>query len=356
MSISKSKRSRSGQASQRSLRSQLRAAREPFSDDALRLVARLYYEDMFGQTQIARVLKISQAKVSRLLRLARERGVVRITVAEYEPRHAELERQLQRALGLHAVAVIRAPEGVTSSETRSMVGHFGAAFVADLIPRGSIVAIAGGRTIRELIAQIPEDRQRAVTVVQAMGSIDSTVTVVDAFELGRTLAQRLGGYFLTLNTPAFVPDKKTRDAFLGLHQIRTVWEHFQRTDVALVGVGTLENSVFVDRGVLSPAEREELRHCGAVGEICGRFYNQQGRECDSPWRERVLSIELDRLRRVPEVVAIVVGADRAEALAAGIRGDLIKSLIIDEQGARSLLQVAQGRTADVNRAEAGASG
>ena len=54
------------------------------------------------------------------------------------------------------------------------------------------------------------------------------------------------------------------------------------------------------------------------------------------WRDRVVSLEFSQLRRIPQVAAIVVGADRAPAIAAAIRGRLLKSLIIDETGANAL--------------------
>ena len=57
-----------------------------YSDERLRLVSRLYYLDGLGQSEVAKFAHVSQAKVSRLLALARERGIVRITVADYEPR------------------------------------------------------------------------------------------------------------------------------------------------------------------------------------------------------------------------------------------------------------------------------
>ena len=38
-----------------------------YSDDRLRLAARLYYVDGLGQNEVAKFAKVSQAKVSRLL-------------------------------------------------------------------------------------------------------------------------------------------------------------------------------------------------------------------------------------------------------------------------------------------------
>src|SRR3954469_10953211 len=100
-----------------------------YSDEQLRLAARLYYMDGLGQAEVARFVNVSQTKVSRLLALARERGIVRITVAEYEPRNATLEQQITRRFGLKSVAVIKTPENLSNENRRSTVAHFGAAFI-----------------------------------------------------------------------------------------------------------------------------------------------------------------------------------------------------------------------------------
>jgi DNA-binding transcriptional regulator LsrR (DeoR family) len=200
-----------------------------------------------------------------------------------------------------------------------------------------VVALAGGRTIHEMVHHLPEVRNKALTIVQAMGSVDSNVSAFDAQEVGRVMAQRLGGIFLALNAPAYIPEKRTRDALLKLEQVHDVHEQLSRATLAIVGLGTLENSVFVERGVLDAEDLAGLKEAGAVSEICGRFFDQDGRECDTPWRDQVMSIEVEQLRRIPRVVAVVSGNDRSAAILAAIRGGILKGLVIDEAGARALL-------------------
>ena len=310
-----------------------------YSDEQLRLAARLYYVDGLDQGEVARFVKVSQAKVSRLLATARERGVVRITVEEYEPRHKELEREIKSALGLASIAVIKTPPAASADDCRHAIAYFGASFVSELLANESVIAISGGRTMRKLVDMVRADAAKQLQVIQAMGSIDASIGPVDASELGLALARKTGGSFATLNVPAFVPDKKTRDAFIALPQIRTVWRQLTSADVALVGVGTLENSVFAERKAIPAGELNALKKAGAVGEICGRFYDAQGRECVSPWRERVISIELDQLKRTRQVIGVVVGSDRAAATVAAIRGKLLKSLIVDEALAQAMLAI-----------------
>ena len=308
-----------------------------YSDDRLRLVARLYYLDGLGQSEVAKFAKVSQAKVSRLLALAKERGIVRITVADYDPRRRELEDRLRTRLGLATAIVIKSSEGLEGSDLRRTVGHFGAAAVDALIEPRDIVALAGGRTIHELVHHLPATRTKSLTVVQAMGTVDSSLNAFDAQEVGRVLAQRLGGNFLSLNTPAFIPEKRMRDALLELEQVKMVRETLARSRVALVGLGTLANSVFVERGTLDAPMIRELERAGTVGEVCGRFINARGEECATAWRDRVMSIPIEQLRKIPHVVGVVSGSDRSAAILAAIRGRIIKALVIDELGASALL-------------------
>ena len=325
------------------------AAAGDYSDDQLRLVARLYHLDGLGQSEVARFARVSQAKVSRLLALARERGIVRITVADYEPRHRELEERIQARFGFATVAVIKDNGSRAPADLRRTVGYFGAAFVDALLQPQDVVALAGGRTIHELVNHFPASGTKALTVVQAMGSVDSNVSVFDAQEVGRVMARRLGGIFLSLNTPAFIPEKRTRDALLELPQVRSVHENLGRARVALVGLGTLANSVFVERGTLDAAMIRELEGAGAVGEVCGRFFDAKGNECATKWRDRVLSVQLTQLRRIPLGIALVSGTDRSAAIEAAVRGNLIKALIIDEAGASALLATSLDPSTNLKR-------
>ena len=315
----------------------------PYPDDLLRMAATLYYVDGLGQSEVANLVRVSQTKVSRLLAIALERGIVRITVEQYDPRDPVLEERLCARFGLKSAAVIKTAAHATAEAARQTVGHFGAPFVTALLPPSGVVALGGGRSVANVVQRLRRGGTHRLTVVQAMGSIASTLSPVDALEQGRALVNLWGGEFLTLSTPAFAPDRKTRDSFLGSEQIRSVFQRLRQADAALVGVGPLEQSVYIERGVFNAGDVAHLRACGAVGEICGRFFDAHGRECTSRWRHRAISIELENLRRIPCVIGVAAGADRAPAVAAALRGGLLKALLIDQAGAEALLARPPGR-------------
>ncbi|MHB8900928.1 MAG: sugar-binding transcriptional regulator, partial [Thermoguttaceae bacterium] len=242
-------------------------------------------------------------------------------------------------LGLRHAVVVKTAKGLSSLELRQSLTHFAAPCVARWIPAPGSLAIAGGRTMQWLVHNLaPPPGVEGLAVVQSMGNIDASVGPYDALELGRVLANRWCGKFFVLNTPALLPDARTRKTLLGLESVRSVVEQLRKVDAALVGVGSLHNSVFVERGVLGGKDTAQLAKAGAVGEICGRFYDRDGKECQTPYRDRVISIELADLQRVEQSIAVVAGSDRTEAILGAVRGGLMKYLAIDRAGAAALLE------------------
>ncbi|OAM88413.1 hypothetical protein OH491_05935 [Termitidicoccus mucosus] len=311
-----------------------------YSDRLLHLAAHLYYINGMKQAQLGKYLKISQAKVSRLLSMAQERGIVRIIVADFDPRDRELEARLRTQLGLATVVVIKAPQELSPEELRKILGRFAAEEIQTMIKSKDIIAIGSGRNVRELVRNFSISTNKRITIVQSVGNVDASVHDFDAQEIGRVFSQRLGGDFLTLNMPAFVPTKRIRDALLAIDQSRVVNTYLSQARMAIVGVGTLDNSVFIERSMLREKDIAELKSAGAVGEIGGRFYDAAGRECDTRWRNQVLSIELDQLAAIPQVIGVVSGTDRSASIQAAVAGGFLKGLVIDEIGARALLETA----------------
>ena len=78
-------------------------------------VCDLYYNQGISQQQIAKDLNLSRPTVSRVLALAREQGIVKISISNVDAvEHWELERKLEKEYGLQEVIIV----GENSSEER----------------------------------------------------------------------------------------------------------------------------------------------------------------------------------------------------------------------------------------------
>src|SRR5215218_10018135 len=105
----------------------------------------MYYLDQLDQRDIGQLLGVSRSTVSRLLKSARERGIVQISVSPYDPRDYQTEAAIRDRLGARHAIVIRTSGRPTAHVART-VGYFAAPAVSEMIHAGTAVGAAGGRT------------------------------------------------------------------------------------------------------------------------------------------------------------------------------------------------------------------
>jgi len=304
-------------------------------------VSTLYYIEGLGQSKVSELAGISQATVSRLLEEARKRGIVQISVKPFTPRDNEIENKIKDLYHLNTAVVIKTTPGHSEENRRRAIGHFAGTIVSNMIQSNSVVCVAAGRHINSLTDNMfPLGNKPGVTFIQAMGDISTHIKEDDAIEITRKLSKRWNGQFLRLQAPAITANSHTYDAFVSHDQIKFVLSRIDNADLAFVGVGVHGNSVFYDRDFLKTNDISYLIHKGVVGEICGHFFNKSGEECDTEYRNHVIGISLEQLKKIPQVIAVTSGANRAEALAAAVRNNLINSLVIDDIGAKALLELS----------------
>jgi DNA-binding transcriptional regulator LsrR (DeoR family) len=302
------------------------------------MVIKLYYIDNKDQKDIAKLTGISQAKVSRLLLEAREKGMVEIKVNDYSPRNQSLEKELVEKYGLSEAAVIKTIKNPHKILHYKNIGYFAAPIVDRMVRANSLICVAAGRHIAYIVEEMRKRPLSGVSVLQTMGSVGPTANEYDAVEIGRKLAAVYNGRFYQLQTPAITSNPQEKDVFVRHSQIKSVLAMMGKATLAIIGVGVPEDSVFLDGHFLKLQDIAELKKKGVVGEICGRFYDENGNECDTHFKDCVIGMSLEQLKDVPVVIAITSGINRVPAIKAGIKGGYIKVLITDNETAEELLK------------------
>ena len=83
--------------------------------------------------------------------------------------------------------------------------------------------------------------------------------------------------------------------------------------------------------------RRDALAAGVQADVCGTLIDRDGREVPSPLDDLGLTITAKQLRRIPDVVGIGGGLEKAEAIDAALRGKWINVLVTDAGVARHLL-------------------
>ncbi|MGY4911367.1 sugar-binding transcriptional regulator [Micromonospora aurantiaca (nom. illeg.)] len=306
-------------------------------------VARMYHEHGLRQPQIAEQLHISQPRVSRLLKQATVLGIVRTTVVTPAGVHAELEEEIERRFGLRDVVV--ADTGHSSPDEQSTLKAIGAAaavYLETTLTGGDRIGISSWSStlLSTVDAMRPRPNPVAEQVVQVIGGVGSSTSQIYATRLADRLAILTGARAVFLPAPGLASSPAAREVLMADPHINEVMGTYGGLTMLLAGLGSLEPSpLLMESGnAIADAEQQALRKLGAVGDICLRFFDENGDLVKSALDERVLGIDSHTLRSIPRVVAIAGGARKFTAIRAALRGDWVDVLVTDLDVARRLAE------------------
>jgi DNA-binding transcriptional regulator LsrR (DeoR family) len=307
-------------------------------------VAYLYHIQHKKQAEIARQLDISQATVSRILERAEEAGIVRVTVNMPTGVYAQLENELCSYYGLKEAIVVHCDD----EQEEAIFHHIGSAaayYVETTIgKKDEVVGLSSWSSalLAMVNAMQPLYRPTQAKVVQILGGVGNPAAEIYASRITERFASLVQGQAVFLPVPGVASSAEMRNELMASLYAQEAVNFFDQVSLALVGIGSVEPSKLLasSGNVFSAEELELLRKEGAVGDICLRFFNREGRPVRTPLNERVISMDLEQLKKAKRSVGIAGGPRKIEAIRGAVQGGWINVLITDHLTAGRLMDSA----------------
>ena len=303
-------------------------------------IARLYHEQNRTQPEIAQLLSITQTRVSRMLKFASENGIIRTTVHVPPGIFSDIEDELQRKFGGIEFVVVDAAH-LADENVLPALGSATAAYLERVVPSCEIIGVSSwSETLLTAVELMRPLSTGATThIVQVFGGFGRANSQVYATRLTERLAQISRAEAMFLLAPGVVSSTQMHEMLMNDVSCHNVLDYCGRLSMILMGIGCLTPSrLLQDSGnVLDAEDMEELRERGAVGDICLRFYDRDGKLVDSHFNERVVGISAEQILATPRRVAVAGGKRKFESIRAALRGKWITTLITDLDVAQALL-------------------
>jgi DNA-binding transcriptional regulator LsrR (DeoR family) len=313
------------------------ADRVPSVSGLMARAARLHFEFGLTHQDTASALGISRVKVTRLLKQARQAGIVKITVIADVSPFAELEERLAAAVGVREVIVV--PGSGQPGGARSMLARGAASYLERVMRDGLVVAVGLSRTVAEMPQWLGNARQTRASFVSLAGALrvgghgsGSPYQATDA------LAAAFGGTAEHLHAPVIVQSQAVAEELRGDPAIAQTLEQAAAADVAFVGVGGRDDRIDFSQGShITDDEWAGLLAAGMVGDIGGRFFDADGLQITHEVNGRVIALDLEDFVKIPVRVVAAAGPSKVAAIAAALRGALATVLVTDVDTAHALL-------------------
>lgn len=303
-------------------------------------VARLYHEQGLSQPSISSRLHISQSRVSRLLTKATEVGIVRTTVVNTAGVYAELEDELEKKYSISEIVIV----DTTDSEEQILksLGSAAAHYLESTLTGGDKIGISSWSSslLSTVEAMRPKVSKVADEVVQVIGGVGESNAQAHAVRLAGRLAEVTGARVSYLPAPGLVNSPEAARALFANQNISSVLKSVEGLTLLLVGIGSIEPSKLLKESgnSLSDKERKDLARLGAVGDVCMRYFDEDGKSLKTNLDKRIIGIQADQLKKISRRVAVAGGSRKFKAIKAALDGGWVNVLITDYKTAKKLAE------------------
>ena len=313
--------------------------------DVLRAATMYYLQDLKMEV-IARHLGTSRSTVSRLLRRARETGLVEITLRPSSTRAPGLGRTISSTFGVDTY-VVPVPDSATSVERLDQVAMTAARLLGSWVDSDMVLGVAWGATIAAVSRYLAPKPTRGCAVVQLNGAANMRTSGVEyATDLISSFGTAFGAAVHHFAVPAFFDYPETKAAMWRERSVRRVLDMQRRADIAVFSVGAVGGPVpshVYSAGYLDESDVRRLHAEEVVGDVCTVFLRGDGSWADVSLNGRATGPTPDELGRVARRVCVVAGDNKVAPLLAALRAQVVTDLVVDERTAHALLGAAAGR-------------
>jgi len=301
-------------------------------------VAEMYFLDGKTQAEISKKVGVTRSMVSRMLTEARQKNIVKIKIERRFEYNTSLQEQFSTKFNLKKAIVF---VGFVDEYRRylSRLGAVAAEAIKEYLKPGIILGTAWGTSLDATINALEVEPLPDIKIVQLTGALGGRNLEIDGHGVVQKLVNKLGGESYYLNVPFIVDKPETIESLTQVQGVRDTMNLMRQCDVGLFGIGSteLDFATFFSAGYLISEEIKGLAGVGAVGNVGGLFFNQDGQPTGREFQRRSFTISRRDLKEIPIRIGIAGGSGKIKAILGALRGKYVNVLVTDEVTAKEVL-------------------
>lgn len=304
-------------------------------------VSELYYKQNYSQKQISEKLHIHRTEISRLLKRAREIGVVKINVSPPPNRENEnLKKFLCRNFNLKQAIVVPTEADSDYHDDLESIAVYTNTLLNDLIKNNCVIGLSWGETIKKVIDNFfLSKKAKKVSVLPLIGSPMGKLDIsCQANHLVHRLCDKIpNSRLFYLDSPVFINSVRVMREILATETNRSTVQSWEKVNIALVGIGSAK---MVDnynwRAFYKKEKAQEIYKNSMVGDVLSQPFSLKGKEYRAKY-PNLVGASLIQLRNMNTVIGVATGERKIEAIVGGLNASLFDILVTTDKVARQIL-------------------
>ncbi|GFZ27418.1 sugar-binding transcriptional regulator [Lactobacillus corticis] len=312
--------------------------------ERLTKVAELYYNHGLTQQEIASTIHIHRSEISRMLKQARKLGIVQIKVNSNIKLDGSLQNFLIDNFGLKDALVVPEP---TDTNPFQNIGNYASNYLVQNISNNSVVGLSWGHTLADTIHAIPETTdKKGITVVSLIGGpVGRLKNDYQSSKLVYSLSRKFNAKSEAIAAPALVGSKELKHELISNPNNELIFNYWTQLDYAVLGIGSslitelsqwqefYKNSKFIDA----------FKDKSIVGDMLSRPFSIDGKLISSD-KFNIIGMDLPDLKKVPNVIAVAFGQNKAEAILGALKTGVLDVLITTDTTAMRIKSIYEHKS------------
>ena len=297
-------------------------------------IAQMYYEQNLTQEEISKKLYISRSNISRMLKQARDVGIVEIMIHYPFERKRRLEVEFKKRFDLDDIVIVDL-SNCSGFELYSFTTRQAASYLNMQLNNETVLALTCGNSICGTVHELhPKNYLPYMQVVPLMGSIENPNIILDGYYLVNQISETYRARASFIMAPFRVDDENMCANIMRRPAVIETLTLAENATIMLTGIGSRRQG-----GYLAKEESDEFFSSGAVGYIAGYYFDEKGNIIDKPEFYNKMICASRKMFDIPSRIAVVADPTKSEATLAALRGGLINRLCTNSVVANEILEI-----------------
>ncbi len=298
-------------------------------------IARMYYQDDLSQNEIAKVFNVSRPMVSKLLKEAKELGIVNITINDV--------KNAQEALGEKISAIFNLKQAivVSDSQLEENPDLFSKIIFNNLFTKTTIsqkIGIGFGSSIGALSDFCDKADFKKLKlngdIIPIIGSLHASFKSYNTNQLIKSLAKKSSLTPNLLDIPALLSSSDEKLIYKNTQHFKAINAHWDNLDTALINISNL----FTTPDLATSIRFENaLIKQKAVGRFLAYPFDINGNFI-SPKRDIVMQINIEQIKKSREVIAVLTSKLDILSAIGALNTNIFTKCILTEELAHKIIK------------------
>ncbi len=304
-------------------------AASDFEENLMIKIAWYYYMENLTQQAIADQLGISRMRVIKLLEKARQTGVVQFRISSSFDKRHEMETRLMETYHLKDCYIV--PTNPNAAGVNDTIAKAASIYISNHITDNCYINFGYGDTSSRTIEYLAKNLETSVSFVSLTGGV--------GYYLPNSESNIFNAKLYLIPAPLIMSSREMAEAIRNESSVSEVSSMIRLASMTIVGIGAMDNSATILKSsILGHNDFLLLNMKGAVGDVICHFIDKDGNLVDTDIDSRLVSVPLDTLNELENVIGVAAGKHKVSAITAALKGGYLDILITDESTAALLYQ------------------